>query len=307
MNWWQRVLLGLLLLAHLALMRRVLALRPDGELHVGAMVGVLLGQGVLASLWLVCLRDSRWWRGLCVLLLAAWAWLVQIMGETVTISESLPIFQVLWRGLQIVLRVLACGGVLSMAWWIFRWEIRSPGDDGSSPRQFSLRRSLVMMAMACIFLAVARNFMPSADQSDGTVFAMLISALPRFLLGTAMYAANCCVMLPMIAAMFRCQERWLRWTMLLLFFGVPVYGIIVAVIEGVFLALLPVHDPDSVWILMVTNMAQLFTIVSTLACLRAIGFRLERVPANHRKLLADHPELTGPATPPPDYYPHGGL
>lgn len=65
---------------------------------------------------------------------------------------------------------------------------------------------------------------------------------------------------------------------MLLFFGVPVYGIIVAVIEGVFVALLPVHDTDIIWMLMVSNMAQLSTIVVTLACLRAIGFRFERSP-----------------------------
>lgn len=67
------MLLSLMLLAHWVLTWRLIAstneFEPGSELLITVMCGVLLGQGVLASLWLVCLRDSPWWRGLCVLLL----------------------------------------------------------------------------------------------------------------------------------------------------------------------------------------------------------------------------------------------
>lgn len=284
MGWWQRVLLGLLLLAHWTLTWQMAVLAtdygPNNELRIVMSYGVLLGQSVLASLWLACLRDSRWWRGLCVLLLAAWAWLAMALG--ITMPESLAIVDVLLMGSPIVMSLLGASGVLSVAWWIFRWEIRSPGDDGSSSRQFSLRRSLAMMAMACIFLAIARNFMPPADQSDGTEFTMLPAALLLFLVGTALtsvvFAVNCCAMLPMIAAIFKIQEHWLPWTLVLLFFGVPGYGLVVAIIEGAIVAWLGGGDSDNIWILMASNMAQLSIIVLTLAFLRMIGFRFERSP-----------------------------
>ena len=316
MSWWQRVLLGLMLLAHWVLTWQMVVLSHEFEtneaLRTGVSFGVLLGQGVLTSLWLVCLRDSRWWRGLCVLLLAAWAWLAMILE--ITIPESFIITEMLGRGLMIVLSILASGGVLSVGWWIFRWEIRSPGDDGSSPKQFSLRRSLAMMAIVCIFLAVARNVTPSEDQRVRAEFAMIAAALPMFLLSVAItfavFAVNGCAMLPMIAAIFRSQENWLPWTLVLLFFGVPVYGLVVAIIEGAIVAWLVGDAPDIVWVLMASNMAQLSIIVTTLAFLRAIGFRFERSPGKRRPQESVGDTENGipePAVPPSNYYPHGVL
>jgi len=286
MTWWQRVLLGLLLLTHWVLVWGLVAslasLGAGSELQACATLGLLLGQGVLASLWLICVRGSRWWRSLCVLLMVAYAWLAITLG--LDASERWSLTDLFLVGLAIVVGMLTFSSVLGLACWIGRWEIRSPGDDDrSSNRQISLRRGLAIMAIACVFLAVVRQFMPPMEGSAWADFANLKRELPMLLLGfaiaSAVLAVNCCTMLPVIAIMF-CLEGPRRQSIIgVIFLGVPVYGAVVSLLESLFLLTWMVgNDPIPASILLAINTVQLFTIVVSLMLLRLIGFRFERAP-----------------------------
>lgn len=290
MNWWQRIVVGLLLLAHGALMWLMPAwmfsdssIRGfDEEIAIGIAYGVLVGQWILGSLWLVCLHESRWWRCLSIFLAAGGMWLAmalaftQVGDASVSRDTSLPIECCF----LIAASILANSSLLAATWPLSRWKIHLPGSGHQCSEQVSLRRIMLSILAVCFFLAIARRSLATSNEALTFDFVNVEQFLVNAVSTAAIHAMNLALMSPMIAVLFKRNRQALDEGLVVV--GVPVYGLAMTMAEVVLLSVFTYDAVGHVWFLLPLNMTQLLTVVGTLLLLRGCGVRLEQAPPTNR-------------------------
>ena len=290
MTWSQRIAVGLLLLAHVALMWWMPAwiasdssIRGfDEDVAIGAAYGVLMGQWILGSLWLVCLHESRWWRGLSVFLAAGAMWLAMVLAFThmgdasLSPDASLPIE----GGVLIAASILANSSLLAATWPLSRWRISLPGNDRQQVEQVSLRRIMLGILAVCLFLAVARKTLATSNEALTFDFVNVEQHLVNAVSAAVIHAMNLALMSPMIAVLFKRNRNALDEGLVAV--CVPVYGLAMTMVEVVLLSVVTYDAVGHIWFLLPLNTTQLLTVVGTLIVLRGSGIRLEQAPPTKR-------------------------
>jgi hypothetical protein len=272
MNRWQRNTLTGVLLVHLVILPALAcwaSQQPDVA-GVSILLGVSVGQGVLASLWLVCLKASLVRRFVDALTLTSVSWLIAALTLRPYADEHASVVVVGTLGPLLV--VLANSGLLVVMGPLGPWRIVLPQHPGTAPQQFSLLHGLMLITAACIALAAARGMLPhwkadllsSRHGEEGLI-------LPAGWL-MVFFSINALLLLPSFDSLclYKAKNRVLVNVLLI---GVPIFATVMMCVQVVFAPL--EVTLRGLWEF---NASQLLTIGGTVIAMRATGVRFERSP-----------------------------
>lgn len=274
------ILIGILILGHLLVdffLPSLMFPRAGGQWLFAALLGVCVAQVNLIAVW-AALAPGR------VLLRLPWSiflgvlmWYALVLGNRVR-----PAWTEYWGGisldeaLQLGLIILAGVIVVQIPLWIAsrlsRWRLLPPGksgDDAIDERQFNIRHLIAGTLVTSLALGAGRLVLPPGELRIARLDDELWVLLP------VVTVVNLIVAMPCIWGAF-VRARWL----LPLALGWVFYAVVATLVEVAFLiAVLGGPGSDDVWGYMTLfNICQCGCVFGTLLCLRAVGFRLVRLP-----------------------------
>jgi hypothetical protein len=250
------------------------------------LMGFCVGQVNLIAVWASLAPGNIVLRISAAFLLTMAMWYGLILGSRPLLLLSAP---GMTRSDAILLIgiLLASVVILQVPLWIakkvFRWRLtRQPGDTAEAlqeDRQFHLQHLLIAMFLFAIALSPLRQVLPPVD---GDPFGMRYE---WWVLLPAMILCNLVVTLPCVWWAFAPAPRLIR-----LILGWPVYCGVLTAVEFVCLWLVigrpgPRPYEDAI-IFFLLNFSQCVAVLGTLWILRAIGFRMVRMPRAGRPMGA---------------------
>jgi hypothetical protein len=252
---------------------------PKSEWLAAVLFGFCIGEVNLIAVWASLAPGN-------IVLRVSWSLLLTMMMWYGMILGSRPLLLVsrtdMTRSEAILLIVVLLGSVaiLQVPLWIgkkvFRWRLtRQPGDNEAAlqeDRQFHLQHLLIAMFLLAIALSPLRHVLPQGSADSWSVPYQLWALL------AAMILCNLVITLPCIWWAFASTARLIQFL-----FGWPFYCALLTAIEfGCLWAVLGRPRPRPAEIALqfyAINLMQCAAVLGTLWILRAIGFRMVRMPA----------------------------
>jgi hypothetical protein len=251
----------------------------DSQWLAAILMGLCIGQVNLIAVWASLAPGNIVLRVAWSLLLTMAMWYGLILGSRPLLDSS---HTDMTRSEAIVLIVVLLGSVaiLQVPLWIgkkvFRWRLtRQPGDTETAlleDRQFQLQHLFIAMVLLAITLSPLHQVLPSGSRDYPTMRSEM------WVLLAAMTLCNLVVTLPCIWWAFASKRRLIP-----LLLGWPFYCAVLTAIEFGCLCAILGRPGASYWEVALSfyliNLSQCVAVLGTLWILRAIGFRMVRMPA----------------------------
>jgi hypothetical protein len=246
---------------------------------VAVLMGLCIGQVNLIAVWASLAPGNIVLRVAWSLLLTMAMWYGLILGSRPLLLSS---YTDMTRSQAIVLLIVLLGSVavLQVPLWIgkkvFRWRLtRQPGDTAAAlqeDRQFNLQHLLIATVLLAMALSPLREVLPPGivdfPEMHHTMWVLL----------AALTLCNLVITLPCIWWAFASKRRLIP-----LLLGWPFYCAVLTAIEfGCVCAILgrPGEGYGKIALsFYLINLSQCAAVLGTLWILRAIGFRMVRMPA----------------------------
>jgi hypothetical protein len=252
---------------------------PEFEWITAILVGFCMGQLSLIAVWTSLAPGNIVVRISWSLLLTTATWYGLVLGRMTDRSRwyTLP----REGAISLVVILLIAVAVLQIPLWIakklFRWRLTTSLDDNDAwlqeDRQFQVRHLLIAMFLVSVALSPLNQILPTETGNGRPLTRDDFIGLPIVLL------CDLIVTLPFIWWAFVSAKRFSR-----LAFGWLAYCALLTAIEFAcfYLAFGPPGEGESLkhaMLIYSSNLAQCAAVLGTLLVIRALGFRLIRVPA----------------------------
>ena len=250
------------------------------------MLGICIGQVNLIATWAALAPGNVVVRLPWVFLLSVLMWYSLVLGVRATGDEYFGLEEAVLLAMFLLVGVVSAQGPLWIARRLFRWRLVSWAGAVPEPSQgrlqFQLRHLMLGMLFVSIALAPGRVVLPAGDL---TSFRGL--GYEWFALLALLVVCNLLIAVPCIWGAFA------RVTIIIpLALGWLVYCAVVTAVEfNILVSILgPRNTPEELRYLMyILNVSQCATVFGTLLVLRALGFRLVRVPSRRAQATGQSP------------------